>query len=225
MTWFIQLYNDKPYGNPVNQDNLSYLLPNIDFSKVITPSLLMGTGYGMYEWTVKPNVTEKYKKAIEVVPVLHEDGKYYQTWDIVDMTPLERATADQVETEKVQGLIRQYLQQTDWTQLPDTSLSEKEKQAYRIYRQSLRDLNKDPDFPNNVLRKPTFDEFVQLQSVSVCDSPGFVQHSNNYNPEQFKFSDVTTDYLRSVYDNIMVNQPDKYLVVNVKFWFDILKDL
>ena len=32
------------------------------------------------------------------------------------------------------------LSQTDWTQMPDSPLTEEEKQNYRIYRQSLRDL-------------------------------------------------------------------------------------
>lgn len=32
------------------------------------------------------------------------------------------------------------LQSTDWTQLPDAPISEQLKEAYKVYRQALRDL-------------------------------------------------------------------------------------
>lgn len=37
------------------------------------------------------------------------------------------------------------LSQTDWTQLPDNPLSYQEKEDFKIYRQSLRDITKDLD--------------------------------------------------------------------------------
>lgn len=225
MTWFVQLYDNKPFGNPISKENLSYIIPNIDFDKVITPRVMAGTGYGIYEFTNKPTTKEKYKKIVETVPVLHDNGIYYQTWTILEMNSLERSIIDRVEIEKIQGMIREYLKMTDWTQLSDVNLSDKKKLSYKIFRQNLRDLNKIIDFPNNALKRPTFTEFVNLQSVSLCDSPGFVNHSKNYNSENFKFQDITIDYLRSVYDDIMINQPDSSLVPNVKFWFDIEKDL
>lgn len=40
-----------------------------------------------------------------------------------------------------------YLQDTDWTQLPDASLSPEYVQAYKVYRQLLRDLPEDPSWP------------------------------------------------------------------------------
>ena len=40
-----------------------------------------------------------------------------------------------------------YLQDTDWTQLTDVDLSPEYVQAYKVYRQRLRDLPEDPDWP------------------------------------------------------------------------------
>lgn len=43
-------------------------------------------------------------------------------------------------SEKIRAKRDALLSQTDWTQMPDSPLTEEEKQNYRIYRQSLRDL-------------------------------------------------------------------------------------
>lgn len=44
------------------------------------------------------------------------------------------------------------LRECDWTQLPDVPLEEEEKEAWRVYRQALRDLPNQPDFdPFNVI--------------------------------------------------------------------------
>lgn len=48
-------------------------------------------------------------------------------------------TAEEVQ-EKIRAKRDALLSQTDWTQMPDSPLTEEEKQNYRIYRQSLRDL-------------------------------------------------------------------------------------
>lgn len=39
---------------------------------------------------------------------------------------------------------------TDWTQLQDTSLTDEEKEKYRIYRQKLKDVPQQDSFPYNV---------------------------------------------------------------------------
>lgn len=42
------------------------------------------------------------------------------------------------------------LSQTDWTQIPDSPLSEQEKERYKNYRQALRDLLNKYDTINNI---------------------------------------------------------------------------
>ena len=43
------------------------------------------------------------------------------------------------------------LNETDWTQMADTALSEDKKEAYRIYRQALRDVPEQPGFPYDII--------------------------------------------------------------------------
>lgn len=47
----------------------------------------------------------------------------------------------------------QMLAQSDWTQTEDAPLSLELKAAYKTYRQQLRDLPDDPNFPNVALPK------------------------------------------------------------------------
>lgn len=40
------------------------------------------------------------------------------------------------------------LKGSDWTQMPDSPLSDEEKKSWAEYRQLLRDITKDPSFPD-----------------------------------------------------------------------------
>jgi hypothetical protein len=44
----------------------------------------------------------------------------------------------------------QLLSQSDWTQLVDVSLTEEQKAAWAEYRQALRDVTKQPGFPESI---------------------------------------------------------------------------
>ena len=44
----------------------------------------------------------------------------------------------------------QLLSQSDWTQLVDVSLTDEQKEAWAEYRQALRDVTKQPGFPESV---------------------------------------------------------------------------
>ena len=43
------------------------------------------------------------------------------------------------------------LSKTDWTQMTDTALPQQKQEAYRIYRQALRDVPEQEEFPYNVV--------------------------------------------------------------------------
>lgn len=45
-------------------------------------------------------------------------------------------------------IIQMKLANTDWTQLVDSPV---DKQAWAVYRQALRDINKQSDYPNNIV--------------------------------------------------------------------------
>lgn len=58
-------------------------------------------------------------------------------------------------SEKIVRLVRdQLLSHTDWTQAADSPLSPEIKQNFAVFRQTLRDITTDPDYPDNVVFPP-----------------------------------------------------------------------
>lgn len=55
---------------------------------------------------------------------------------------------------------------TDWTQLPDAPLTEEQKAAYAEYRQALRDVPAQEEFPKNVTWPKMFEEQNELTEIS-----------------------------------------------------------
>ena len=150
MTMFIKLENGQPVGNAVVQENLQYLFPEFNFNRVLTPELVLPLGYGIYEFTQIPE-PPKYKKILEGTPNLNENGIYYQNWLIVDMNDSERLVADEIQARKVRGDRDVRLRMSDWTQLPDSPLSEEQRQEYVVYRQLLREITAQPGFPWDII--------------------------------------------------------------------------
>lgn len=67
-----------------------------------------------------------------------EEGNQVIQYAIAPQVPVIKRTVEELQMEKrLERNIR--LSWYDWTQLPDTQLSEEEKESYRKYRQFLRD--------------------------------------------------------------------------------------
>lgn len=87
-----------------------------------------------------------------------DDGKAYDSgpwlvyaderpfdWDIVDHQPTDAEKASAFRAQR-NGL----LAASDWTQVPDCTLSTAEKAAWKTYRQALRDITAQDTFPESV---------------------------------------------------------------------------
>lgn len=151
MTFFIKIENGQPTGNPVVKGNMEYLFPNFDFNRSLTSQMLAELGYGIYEFTVQP-VVGKYKKIIEGAPEQNaENGIYYQTWQVVDMSDEEKAVQNTERAGQVRRERDSRLYRTDWILLSDAPVSETKKQEYIVYRQALRDVPGQAGFPWDVV--------------------------------------------------------------------------
>jgi hypothetical protein len=60
---------------------------------------------------------------------------------LVELTPEQQKESMRV----TRGFL---LNECDWTQLSDTTLTADERQQWSVYRQQLRDITKDPNWPN-----------------------------------------------------------------------------
>lgn len=103
----------------------------------------------MVPFYVNPNnyyVNVLTKELIEIPERPSEDHKFnYQLkkWEI--SLPIEALIEKEIWKRNL------LLQQSDWTQLPDVSLTEEQKGNWVTYRQQLRDITNQPGFPDNII--------------------------------------------------------------------------
>lgn len=76
-----------------------------------------------------------------------EDGKYIQEWKIIQMSDEERLSVEKDQMNKVRSQCKTLLYQSDWTQLSDNKLTSEQQEAWKIYRQHVRDVSTQPGFP------------------------------------------------------------------------------
>jgi hypothetical protein len=78
------------------------------------------------------------------------DGQYYQNWIVTDATQEEIDQRIDSQWSQVRSIRNQYLSECDWTQLPDSPLTEEKKGEWVVYRQELRDVTLEED-PFNII--------------------------------------------------------------------------
>ena len=71
--------------------------------------------------------------------------------EIVDMSDEEILAVDSAQTTLARYQRNQKLQETDWTLLPDSPLTESQKQNFVLYRQQLRDIPLQSGFPWDII--------------------------------------------------------------------------
>jgi len=145
------LINDKtvvkfPYDSSMlKRDN-----PNVSFSFPMSDK-------DLEEWNVVsvidessiPIVDSATKRCDLSKPHLVND-KWVRTWDISDMSKDEIAKVASAEAESIRNTRNNHLAASDWTQLSDAVLSDKEKATWVTYRQELRDLSAASGFPHTM---------------------------------------------------------------------------
>lgn len=81
-----------------------------------------------------------FRTVYEVTP----NTEAWEAWKAAQPDPAEALAAE------VRSTRDSLLRDCDWTQMPDSPLSEEEKSAWQTYRQALRDVPQQEEFPQNV---------------------------------------------------------------------------
>jgi hypothetical protein len=132
-----------PYSiEQLKQDNI-----NTSFTDVISIDTL--NAYSVYRVTHVDKGNDHTKNYTEGVPVLI-NNQYYQNWIMSDASTEEIEFRINTQWNQIRSDRNQYLQQCDWTQLPDSPLTVEKKQEWATYRQSLRDVTNQED-PFNII--------------------------------------------------------------------------
>jgi len=139
---FVKLNNNLIDVYPYSYHQLRADNSNTSFPDAISDERLA-------EWSVFPVVlqtqplTSPSMIAEEVAPI-QINGVWTQQWNIRTLTEQEL----QVLANNIKSKRDALLQESDWTQLPDVLI---DKQPWVIYRQSLRDLSLQTNFPTIVI--------------------------------------------------------------------------
>ena len=103
-----------------------------------------------------------YSKPVGELKIIEEgtpvfvDGEWIQSWNQRDKhTPEELAQLEAqkaaAKAQEARDIRNDYLAQSDWSQMPDAPLNDKQKAAWATYRQELRDVPSQTDFPDNIV--------------------------------------------------------------------------
>lgn len=139
---------------PLLYTNMKALFPTVTFSERATPDEIEPYWYGVWEWVSPPSPqTIPFDKIVKETGIKKcEDGVWRHTFELVD------APQDVVEeriaeiAEKVRITRRRLLKHSDYTQMDDAPESVKaNKEAWKVYRQALRDITLQKGFPLDVI--------------------------------------------------------------------------
>jgi len=119
--------------------------PNVSFPKHPQPDLLAEWGvYPVKAGDIAPTAPNEITEQNE--EPTYQNGEWILEYTVRDM--------DASEISRLGDLVRAErnarLSECDWTQLSDAPLTDAEKQSWAAYRQALRDITDQAEFPFNV---------------------------------------------------------------------------
>jgi len=78
------------------------------------------------------------------------DGKWFTKYSVADMDDEAKTAKDEEQAKNVRTQRTEKLRDCDWTQLDDTPMSNTQKAGWATYRQALRDVPKQANFPFDI---------------------------------------------------------------------------
>jgi hypothetical protein len=146
---FLKINNDE-IVYPYNINFLRGEFPNTSFPNDIQSDSAMLLGFRVYRvWnTPHPLHDALLQKCVELQPILI-DGKWNQQWQVQNLTGDETQMLYRSNAAEVRANRYRLLVETDWSQFKD--VSDSVSNVYTVYRQELRDIPNQPDFPFGVV--------------------------------------------------------------------------
>ena len=135
---YVKVLNGNPVGFPYELSQLKNDNSSTSFPAVIPASVL--ADYNVFEvaLTARPDIDSRTHKVTQEVAEVN--GVWTQEW-IIQRLPTEQAINNVCADRNIQ------LSDSDWTQLPDSPV---DRVAWAVYRQALRDVTTQLNFPWNI---------------------------------------------------------------------------
>lgn len=121
--------------------------PNTSFPKRLTDETL--AEYGLYRVgsILQPEYDDRIQRCVQKNQPELVDGKWVLGWDIYDKTQEQIDHETESQAESIRARRNEALKQCDWTVVADSPLSDELKAEWLAYRQALRDISNNPEFP------------------------------------------------------------------------------
>jgi len=132
----------KSNGQVMYESEFRALHPNTSLPQQLTEALINEFGGDVVFEGPQATPTRyqtAYRNGVELV-----DGKWYTKYSVADMEDEAKTAKDAEQAKSVRNNRDQLLKDSDWTQVADAPV---DKQAWAIYRQSLRDITAQSGFP------------------------------------------------------------------------------
>lgn len=147
-----------PYAiSELKKDN-----PQISFPDNLTSQRSLLAKFNVFEVrnVAKPTNVAFNFNIVESTPV-RLNGIWYQKWELIKISADEEYKKIQKQWDTIRVQRTEYLYQTDWTQGTDVNLTDNQKQQWKSYRQSLRDITQQADPFNIIWPTPPVDKYVR----------------------------------------------------------------
>lgn len=154
MQLVVKIEDGKPAGLPLLAENVRVCYEDLP-QGFLTSETLAAIGYASVTSVTCPIVDDPTKEVVPATPDEQlADSSWLQKWQVTGRQfadETERATAQAAAVEVKAGRVRaernRLIAASDWAVLPDSSA---DKSAWAAYRQALRDVTEQPDFPESV---------------------------------------------------------------------------
>lgn len=120
--------------------------PGTSFPK--TPSNATLAEWGMFPLKQTPAPSVDHTKNVTKKLPVKKGNEWVQEWEVTNASPEEIAERENGWANNVRAERDQKLIESDWTQIADVPV---DKEAWAAYRQDLRDIPKQPGFPQGVI--------------------------------------------------------------------------
>lgn len=138
------IQNDSVFKYPYSVTDARIDNPNVSFPSNPSDETMEDFGVVRVYVSAQPEVTNE-QILIEGIPVYsNADQRWIQIWSVRDKTAEEIKVDFNAKATEIREARNLLLSNSDWTQLADSSA---DKQSWAVYRQSLRDITSQNNFP------------------------------------------------------------------------------
>lgn len=135
-------------GNVVTESEFRFMFPNTGFPVQLTEAIINDFGGDVVFEGPQASPTRyqvAFRDGVEQV-----NGKWFTKYSVSDMDQEAKDALNTQQANSQRAYRNTLLAECDWTQLQDAPLGLEQKAAWSVYRQALRDISTQADFPWDV---------------------------------------------------------------------------